>query len=88
MTKSNLCDYTDVYIDVKGTITVPNTGRAATQNNINKEVVFQNYAPFTNCIGETSNIQRDNAKGIDLVIHMYNLTENRKEYSKTCGSLQ
>ena len=45
-----LCDYSDVYITVKGTITVPNTGTAAAPNNANKEVVFKNCATFTGCI--------------------------------------
>ena len=34
--KSILCDYSDEYIVFKGTITVPNTGTAAAQNNRNK----------------------------------------------------
>ena len=32
MLKSSLCDYSDVYILVSGTITVPNTGTVATPN--------------------------------------------------------
>ena len=36
--RSNLCDYSDVYIDVKGSITVPNTAAAgAAANNTNKK---------------------------------------------------
>ena len=31
MIRSNLCDYSDAYIHVKGTITVPNTAGAALQ---------------------------------------------------------
>ena len=38
------------------------------------EVVFKNCAPFTKCISEINNMQIDNAKYIDLVIPMYNLT--------------
>ena len=53
---SSLCDYSDAYIAVKGTITVPNTGTAATSNNINKGVVFKNCAPFTDCMSEISNV--------------------------------
>ena len=47
---SNLCDYCDAYIHVKGTIRVPNTGAAADPNNRNKKVKLKNYAPVTNCI--------------------------------------
>ena len=51
MIKSNLCDYSDAYILVKGTITIPNTTAQGTSvNNTNKKVVFKNCAPFTSCI--------------------------------------
>ena len=52
MLKSSLCDYSDVNILVKGTITVDNTGTAAAPNNRNKKVIFKNCVPFTNCISE------------------------------------
>ena len=53
MLKSSLCDYSDAYILVKGTITVNNTAAAnANANNTNQKVIFKNYAPFTNCISE------------------------------------
>ena len=32
MIRSNLCDYSDAYMHVKGTITVPNTGTATAPN--------------------------------------------------------
>ena len=54
MLKSSLCDYSDVYILVKGTMTVPNTAAAgANANNANKKVIFKNSAPFINCINDT-----------------------------------
>ena len=37
MLTSSLCDYSDAYILVKGTITVKNTGAAAAPNNRNKK---------------------------------------------------
>ena len=46
MLRSNLCDYSDAYKLVSGTITVPNTGTAANPNNI-KNVIIKNCAPFT-----------------------------------------
>ena len=49
MLKSSLCDYSDAYILVKGTITVNNNAAA---NNTNKKVIFKSCAPFTNCICE------------------------------------
>ena len=37
--KAGLCNYSDAYIAVKGTVTVLNTGTAAASNDRNKEVV-------------------------------------------------
>ena len=60
--KSSLCDYSDTYILVKGTITVDNTAAADVDaNDTNKKVIFKNCAPFTNCISEINNTQVDNA---------------------------
>ena len=36
MTNSNLCDYSDAYIQFKGTIEVPNTGTVTAPNSRNK----------------------------------------------------
>ena len=78
MLKSNLCDYSDAYILVQGTISVSNTAVAGAANNTNRKVVFKNCAPFTNCISKINNTQIDNAKDIDIVMPMYNLIEYRK----------
>ena len=68
MLKSSLCDYSDVYILVKGTITVNNTAPAdADANNTNKKVIFKNCAPFTNCISEINNTQVYKAKYLMLL---------------------
>ena len=85
MLKSSLCDYSDAYILVKGTISGTNTDAAA--NNTNKKVIFKNCAPFTNCISEINNTQIDNAKDIGIVMPMYNLIEYSDNYAKTTGSL-
>ena len=88
MLKSSLCDYSDAYILVKGTIIVNNTAaQGAAANNTNKKVIFKNCAPFTNCISEISNTQIDNANDIDIVMPMYNLIEYSDNYAKTTGSL-
>ena len=88
MRKSSLCDYSDAYILLKGTITVADTSAAgASANNTNKKVIFKNCAPFTNCISEINNTQVDNAKDIDIVMPMYNLIEYSNNYSETSGSL-
>ena len=86
--KSSLCDYSDAYILVKGTISINNTaGAGAAANNTNKKLIFKNCAPFTNCISEINNTQIDNAKDIDIVMPMYNLIEYSDNYAKTTGSL-
>ena len=88
MLKFSLCDYSDAYIFVRGTIAVNNTAAAyADANKANKKVIFKIWAPFTNCISEINNTQIDNAKGIDIVMPMYNLIEYSDNYSKTSGSL-
>ena len=88
MLKSSLCDYSDAYILVKGIISANNTAAdSAAANNINKKVIFKNCTPFTNCISEINNTQIDNAKDIDIVMLMYNLTEYSDNYAKTTGSL-
>ena len=88
MLTSSLSDYSDAYVLVKGTITVNNTAAAnADANNTNKKVIFKNCAPFTICIIEINNTQVDNAKDLDIVMPMDNLTEYSDNYSKTSGSL-
>ena len=91
MLKSSLCDYSDAYILVKGTITVPNTAAAdANANNASKKGIFKNCAPFINCICEINNTQVDNAKDVDILMPMYNLynlIEYSANFSKTSRSL-
>ena len=88
--KSSLCDYSDAYILVKGTITINGAGADAAARQADerdKGVAFKNCAPFTNCISEINNTQIDNAKDIYIVIPMYNLIEYSDNYAKTTGSL-
>ena len=90
MLKSSLCDYTDAYIVVKGTITIAGAGADAAARQAderNKGVIFKNCAPFINCISEINNTQIDNAKDIDIVMSMYSLIEYSDNYAKTTGSL-
>ena len=50
MIRSSLCDYSDPYIFVKGTITVTNTGTAAATNNRNKNVDIDVVMPMYDLI--------------------------------------
>ena len=65
--KLSLYDYSDAYILVTGTITVPHTGTAASPNN-RKNIKINNCTPFTDCISEINNTQIDNAKDTDIVM--------------------
>ena len=90
MLRSNLCDYADAYILVKGTITITGAGNddaAKRLDERNKGVIFKNCAPFTKCISRINNTDIDNAQDIDIVMGMYNLIEYSDNYSKTSGSL-
>ena len=89
MLQSSLCDYTDAFILVKGTITINGAGDDAAARQADerdKGVAFKNYAPFTNCISE-NNTQADNAKDIDILMPIYNLVEYSDNYAKTTGSI-
>ena len=79
MLRSDLCDFNDAYIVVKGNITVTNPDDA---KKINKEVTFNNNAPFINCILKINGVKIDNAGDLDIVRPMYNLLEYSKNYKK------
>ena len=90
MLKSSLCDYSDAYILVKGKITITGRGAdvAARQaDERDKDVAFENCAPFANCMSEINNTQVENVNDIDIVMPMYNLIEYSDNYGKTSGSL-
>ena len=88
MIRSDLCNYSDAYILVSGTITITGAGNddsAKRADKRSKGVIFKKCAPFTECISSINNIQIDHAK--DIVMPMYNLIEYSDNYSKISGSL-
>ena len=90
MLRSNLCDYADAYILVKGTITITGAGNddATKQaDERDKGVTFKNCAPFTKYISRINNTDIDTDQDIDIVMSMYNLIEYSDNYSTTSGSL-
>ena len=88
MLRSILCDQSDAYILVKGTITVANTAAVYTDSvNTNKEVIFKNCAPCTTCKSRINNRKVDDAQFINVVMPMYNLIQYSDNYSKICGIL-
>ena len=86
MLRSDLCDFSDAYIVVKGTITLTKTNGRGIIDIRNRFLAFKNNAPFTNCIPKVNNVLIDNAEDLDIVMSMYNLLEYSKNYRKTTGS--
>ena len=84
MLKSDLCDYSDAYIVVKGDIAKAITRRFIDTRD--RFSAFKNNAPFTNCMSKINNVLTDNAEDLDIVIPMYNLLEYSKNYGKTTES--
>ena len=84
MLKSDLYDYSDAYIVVKGEITVEGDNDA---NKRNKNLAFKDNAPFINSISKINGVKIYNAEDLDVVMPMYNLLEYSKNYRKTTGSL-
>ena len=68
--KSILCDYSDVCILVKGTITVPNTKTGAALNNNDIKIILKNCAPFADCKSEINDTQLHVAKDTDVLMPM------------------
>ena len=87
MLRSSLCDYSDAYIFVSATITVPNTAAAEAAANNRENIIIKNCAPFTNSISEINDTEIDNAKDTDIGMPMYNLVGYSNNYSKTSGNL-
>ena len=84
MLRSDLCDFSNAYIVVKGDIIVTSPNNAKR----NKSVTFKNNAPFINCITKINGIKIDNAEDLDVAMPMYNLLEYSKNYKKrqeVCG---
>ena len=79
MIRLNLCDHSDTYMHIKGTIAGP--------NNREKKVIIKNNAPFINCISEINNTHVDDAHDTDVVMFMDNLVEDGDTYSKSSGIL-
>ena len=82
--RSNLCDYSDAYIVVKGRISVRGNNNAKTRN---KKLSFKNNTPFRSCISKINNTFIDNGEDVHIVMPMHNLLEYSDHYSKMSGSL-
>ena len=78
MLRSDLCDYSDAYIVVKGEITVTEPNNDA----YDKKLAFNNNAWFICRISKINNTLIDNEEDLDLAMPMYNFLEYTKSYSK------
>ena len=47
-----------------------------------KKLVFKNNAPFISCLSKINGVKIDNAEDLDVVMPMYNLLEDSKNYKK------
>ena len=85
MLRSDLCDYSNAYIVVKGVVTVSADERD--RNEMNRQVVLKNNAPFISCISKINGVLIENAEDLCIAVPMYNLLEYIKIYSNTSASL-
>ena len=69
MLRSDLCDYSDAYVWVKGTITVTDPNNNA---NFDRRLTLKNNAPFISCISKINGELVENAEDLDIVMPMYN----------------
>ena len=86
MLRSDLCNFSDAHIVVKGDITLTKAANRDFIDVRNRFLAFKNNAPFTNYISRINNVLIDNAEDLDVVMPMYNLLEYSKNYRKTLGS--
>ena len=85
MLRSDLYDFSDAYIVVKGDITLEGDNNT---NKRNKNLTFKNNGPFIYCISKINDIKIDNEEELDVVMPMYNFLEYSKNYRKTTESLR
>ena len=78
--KSNLCNYSDAYVLVKGDI-------AAVGGNQNTPIAFKNCAPFTRCVTHINDEHVETAENLDIIMPMYNFLEYSDNYADSSGSL-
>ena len=81
MLRSDLCNYSNAHIFVKGRISIRGNNYAKKRN---KKLTFKNNDPFRSSINTLiDNTEED----LDAVMSMYNLLEYSDNYSMASGSL-
>ena len=95
MLRSDLCDYSDAYVEVTANVNVRVnrnnadnvSGLAGNANENKRSFILKNNASFISCITKINGELVENAEDLDVVMPMYNLIEYSKNYRKTNGSL-
>ena len=70
MLRSDLCDFSDACIVVKEIVTVSADERE--KDEMNRQVILKNNAPFISCISKINGALVENAEDLDIVMPMYN----------------
>ena len=84
MLRLSLCNYSDAYILLEGTITITGNNPRDRQN---RPLMLKNNAPFVSFITRINGELIEDADDLDIAMPMYNLLEYSKNYRKTIGSL-
>ena len=87
MLRSDLCDFSDAYIVVKGTITLEGDSDAKKRN---KNVAFKDNAPLIKRISKINSVQIDNAEDLDVVMPIiiyFNTVEITEKQQTACGTI-
>ena len=66
MLQSDLCDYSDAYVVVKGTINVTDSN----DNAYDKKLAFEKNAPLISCTLRINNTLINNVEDLDIVMPM------------------
>ena len=89
MLRSDLCNFSDAYIVVKGDIILTKGTDKDCTDTRKRSLAFKNSTPFTYCISKINNVLIVNAEDLDVIMSMYNLLEYSKNYKKkqqeVCG---
>ena len=73
MLTSDLCDFSDAYIVVKGAIDLTKADGRRYTDIRDRLLAFKNNAPFTYWISKINKVFIDNAEDLAVVMPMYNL---------------
>ena len=67
--RSDLCDFSDAYIVVKGNIILrASRGASNIRDRKNRPVAFKNNAPFISCISKINGVLIEHGEDVDVVM--------------------